>query len=410
MEKQNNQSSGKSIFTYVIIKKNLNLDSFLNIFGTEGTSMTAREQLIHLEDVYDHEGSSEIFLEAMRECLKHHMANNEFFKKYMDAEEFDPDELKTEEDLKKIPFIHANFFKKYEVLSVDREDIVFYATSSGTSGQKSQMFFDKDTQDFGNAMVENEFRYYGFLSDEPTNYLLFTYEPAEISKNLGTAQTDMGLLSYAPVNDTFFALRFNGEGHDFDVYGTIKALEEYEEAGLPVRIFGFPSFLYFTVKQMKDTGHRPLKLNKKSMTMLGGGWKGYADKQIKKQELYDLVEEMLGIPEENCRDGYGSTEHSVPYFECPNHHFHIPVFSRMIIRDVETLEPLPYGEAGFANFITPHLLSVPAVSVLMGDMAVLHAPEECGCGIKTPYMEIVGRAGTSKAKSCAITASELLKR
>ena len=30
--------------------------------------------------------------------------------------------------------------------------------------------------------------------------------------------------------------------------------------------------------------------------------------------------------------------------------------------------------------------------------------------IKTPFMEIKGRAGTSKGKSCAITASELLKR
>lgn len=372
--------------------------------------MTAREKLLKIEDVYDHTGSSDIFMEAMRDCLKHHIANNDFFKKYMAESGFDPDDLKTEEDLKKIPFIHANFFKKYEVLSVDRDDIVFYATSSGTSGQKSQMFFDKDTYDFGNTMIENEFRYYGFLSDEPTNYLLFTYEPAKVSENLGTAQTDMGLLSYAPVNDTFFALRYNGQGHDFDVYGTIKALEEYEKQGHPVRIFGFPSFLYFTVRQMKETGHRPLRLNKKSMTMLGGGWKGYADKQIKKAELYEMVEEMLGIPQENCRDGYGSTEHSVPYFECPNHNFHIPVYSRMIIRDVETLEPLPFGKPGFANFITPHLLSVPAVSVLMGDMAVMHAPEECGCGIKTPYMEIVGRAGTSKGKSCAITASELLKR
>lgn len=372
--------------------------------------MTAREQLIHLENAYDQAGSSELFLESMRECLKHHMENNEFFKKYMDEAGFTPEDLKTEADLEKIPFIHANFFKKYEVLSVPREDIVFYATSSGTSGQKSQMFFDQDTLDFGNKMIENEFRHFGFLSDEPTNYLLFTYEPAETSKNLGTAQTDQGLLSYAPVNEVFYALRYNGQGHDFDVYGTIKTLEEYEKQGLPVRIFGFPSFLYFTVQQMKDTGHRPLKLNTSSMTMLGGGWKGYADKQISKQELYDLVEEMLGIPEANCRDGYGSTEHSVPYFECPHHHFHIPVYSRMLIRDVETLKPLPYGEAGFANFITPHLLSVPAVSVLMGDMAVLHAPEECGCGIQTPYMEIIGRAGTSKAKSCAITASELLKR
>ena len=372
--------------------------------------MTAREKLLQLEDVYDQEGSSEIFLQSMRDSVKHHMDNNGFFKDYMDREGFSPDEIKTEEDLAKIPFIHANFFKKYEVLSVDRDSITEHVTSSGTTGQKSQMFFDKDSFDFGNAMIENEFRYYGFLSDEPTNYLLFTYEPAQTSKNLGTAKTDVGMLSYAPVNDTFFALRYNGQGHDFDVYGTIKALEEYEESGLPVRIFGFPSFLYFTVKQMKDTNHRPLKLNPKSMTMLGGGWKGYADKQISKTELYALVEEMLGIPESNCRDGYGSTEHSVPYFECPKHRFHIPVYSRMIIRDVETLKPLPLGKPGFANFITPHLLSVPAISVLMGDMAVMHDAKECGCGIKTPFMEILGRAGTSKAKSCAITASELLKR
>lgn len=372
--------------------------------------MTAREKLINLEDVYDQENSSEIFLEAMRDCVKHHMDNNEFFKKYMDEAGVKPEDIKSEDDLVKIPPIHANFFKKYEILSVPREQIVEHATSSGTTGQKSQMFFDQDSFDFGNAMVRNEFRHFGFLSDEPTNYLLFTYEPAQISKDLGTAKTDVGLLSYAPVNQTFFALRYNGEGHDFDVYGTIKALEEYEEQGLPVRIFGFPSFLYFTVRQMKETGHRPLKLNKKSMTMLGGGWKGYADKQIQKSELYAMVEEMLGIPAENCRDGYGSTEHSVPYFECPNHHFHIPVFSRMLIRDVKTLEPLPYGQPGFANFITPHLMSVPAVSVLMGDMAVLHDPKECGCGIKTPFMEIIGRAGTSKGKSCAITASELLKR
>lgn len=372
--------------------------------------MTAREKLIAWDDVYDQKGSSEIFMEAMRDCLKHHMEHNAFFKRYMEAAKMRPEELRTEDDLWRIPPIHANFFKRYEILSVPMEDIVEHATSSGTTGQKSQMFFDQDSFDFGNAMVKNEFRQFGFLSEDPTNYLLFTYEPAKVSKDLGTAKTDVGLLSYAPVNDTFFALRYNGEGHDFDVYGTISMLEEYEKQGLPVRIFGFPSFLYFTVRQMKETGHRPLKLNVKSMTMLGGGWKGYADKQISKSELYAMVEEMLGIPARNCRDGYGSTEHSVPYFECPNHHFHIPVYSRMLIRDVKTLKPLPYGEAGFANFITPHLMSVPAVSVLMGDMAVLHEAGGCGCGIQTPFMEIIGRAGTSKGKSCAITASELLKR
>ena len=262
--------------------------------------MTAREKLITLEDVYDHAGSSELFMSAMRECVRHHTDNNDFFRALLEDAGVAAEDLQTEADLAKLPTIHANFFKQYVVLSLPMEQIVEHATSSGTGGQKSQMFFDQDSFDFGNSMVKNEFRYFGFLSDEPTNYLLFTYEPAQVSKDLGTAKTDVGLLRYAPVHETFFALRYNGVGHDFDVYGTIKALEEYESQGLPVRIFGFPSFLYFTVKQMKDTGHRPLKLNTKSMTMLGGGWKGHADKQIKKQELYDLVEEMLGIPEQNC--------------------------------------------------------------------------------------------------------------
>ena len=72
--------------------------------------------------------------------------------------------------------------------------------------------------------------------------------------------------------------------------------------------------------------------------------------------------------------------------------------------------PLGYEKEGFASFVAPHLLSVPGLSVLMGDKAVLHEGSKCGCGISSPYMEITGRAGTSAAKSCAIAASELLKR
>ena len=139
--------------------------------------MTAREKLISMENVYDSKGSSDIFMEAMRDCIKHHINNNEFYSRYMKTESFDPDELKTEEDLEKIPFMHANFFKKYVVLSVDESEIVEHVTSSGTSGQKSQMFFDKDTFDFGNKMVENEFRYFGFYSDERRTIFFLLMSP-----------------------------------------------------------------------------------------------------------------------------------------------------------------------------------------------------------------------------------------
>ena len=70
--------------------------------------MTAREKLLNLNDVYDQEGSSEIFMQAMRDCLKHHMNNSDFFNKYATDLGFHPDALKTEADLKNIPMIHAN--------------------------------------------------------------------------------------------------------------------------------------------------------------------------------------------------------------------------------------------------------------------------------------------------------------
>jgi hypothetical protein len=96
--------------------------------------------------------------------------------------------------------------------------------------------------------------------------------------------------------------------------------------------------------------------------------------------------------------------------ECDHHHLHIPTYERVIIRDVQTLEPLGYGKAGFAQLISPMITSMPSHSILMGDMAVLSPGEDCPCQHETPFIQIQGRAGTSKNKSCAIAASEMLQR
>jgi len=158
---------------------------------------------------------------------------------------------------------------------------------------------------------------------------------------------------------------------------------------------------------MKKMGLPPLKFHPDSLVFLGGGWKGHADKQIEKHDLYKLAEEMLGIPNSRLRDGFGSVEHCVPYVECDRHEFHVPAWSRVFIRDVATLKPLTWGEKGFLHFVSPYITSMPAHSVIMGDMASLH--NDCSCNLKTPYFKIHGRAGVAKNKSCALAASELLK-
>ncbi len=367
-------------------------------------------KLCELDTPYENSDAiDDLFAAAFKEIITWHRQHNSFYAALLARNDFNTDTLSSVLDIEQLPFIHANFFKLHETLSVDRETITEHLTSSGTSGQKSQMFFDRWSITSGRRMVRFIYKQFGFVTpDRPANYLLLAYEPGEGFK-IGTTNTNIFLTSFAPPAEVFFALRRSGSGHEFDRFGTVAKLEQYAEQDLPVRIHGFPSFMYFTLKQMEEMDVR-LQLHPDSLVMFGGGWKGYADQAIAKTELYDMIHDRLGIALSRIRDAYGSVEHSIPYIECEQHHLHVPVWSRLFVRDVKTLQVLDFGEPGFMNFVTPYITSVPAISVMMGDIGVLHPASECSCEAQTPFFEVIGRAGLSRNKSCAVSASELLKK
>lgn len=370
--------------------------------------MTAREQLFNYNKIYDQKGSEKLFIEAMKESVEHHRDNCEFYKKLLEVHNFSIDQINSIEDCKRIPAIPAQFFKHHEILSIKREAVEIHATSSGTQGEKSQIFLDSESIKLGTKMAIKAMRHHGFISIIPTNYIILGYEPKE-GNDMGNVKVALGMTRFAPVKEKVYALKSIGDNYEVDYFGIMNAFQRFNRQRLPVRIFGFPSYLYMLLKTMKDSGMEPLKLNKKSIVLTGGGWKKFNDIMIDKNELYQMVEELLGIPSENCRDFYSAVEHSVAYPECKNHHMHVPIWSRVVIRDVKTLEPLSFDKPGFLSFISPLVSSVPISSILMGDMAVLKDGKACGCGIDTPYFEILGRAGTAKVRSCAIAASEYMK-
>ncbi len=350
---------------------------------------------------------NDIFVSAMREIITWHQKHSKFYADFLKNRNFAPSQWKG--DLDEIPIIPADFFKLHEIKSIPDKDIILHVTSSGTTGQKSQIFFDAWSLGCAQLMVDFIFEEYKWTQKTPANYLLYSYEPQPNLK-LGTSYTDNFLTKYAPVQNVTYALKSNGKsGHDFDLYGCIRALQKFAEEGLPVRIFGFPAFFYFTIQRMIDLGHKPIKLHPDSLVFLGGGWKGHADQQIDKRDFYKLAETQLGILDKRLRDGFGSVEHSIPYVECENHNFHVPIYSKVIIRDLANLKSLGYGQEGFLHFLSPYITSVPAHSIMMGDLAILNPGKACGCGLTTDWFTILGRAGISKNKSCAIAASELLR-
>ncbi|MBD2814792.1 acyl-protein synthase [Xenorhabdus sp. Flor] len=357
----------------------------------------------HVCDGYD-----ALFNNAMCELTLYHCEHTPGYEQWLANNGLDKQAVTELEDWSSLPPLFANYFKRNLIVSNSAKDAL-ELTSSGTTGQKSRMHYDNRSITAAQDMVDRIFNYYDWNTPRQScNYLLLSYEPAG-SITLGTAYTDQFLCKYAPVNRAYYALRHNGKSNEFDPFGTIRALQEFAEEGLPVRIFGFPAFLWFTLQRMEEMGLPALKLHPDSLVSLGGGWKTHADKAIPKLELYQRLVEQLGIPDIRCRDGYGSVEHPVPYMECSHHRFHVPVYSRVYIRHTANISRQPYGEPGFLHFVSPYITSSPAHSIVMSDLAVLHPGDSCGCELTTDWFELLGRAGTSKSRSCAIAASELIK-
>ena len=86
----------------------------------------------------------------------------------------------------------------------------------------------------------------------------------------------------------------------------------------------------------------------------------------------------------------------------------MPIYSRVIIRDPDSLVPLPPGQPGLVEFITPLLTATPILAVMTVDLGILHPAGSCSCGNPAPWLEILGRVGVKDIKTCAAGAAELL--
>ncbi len=351
--------------------------------------------------------SRKLMVDACREMATFHAEHSEEIARIYRKRGFSPDSIKKEEDLERIPSIGVTAMKYFLLTSLPEEEAVLKLTSSGTRGQKTQIWFDRDSLDRVQAQLEELWKQEGLVSREPTNYLMLVYDPDE-AKDLGIAFTLKNQQRFAPPAETFFAIRKNKAGEwAFDLPSVLGKIEVFIEEGKPVRVMGIISFIYELLEELERT--RPVKLPAGSRLLTGGGWKTADDKRVPRDFFRQKASRMLGICEENIRDGYGMAEHSAPYIECRLHRFHIPVYNRVFARDPVDLGLLPPGETGLLELLTPFNAMMPNLSILSTDLGFID-PEPCTCGWKAPTFTLVGRGGLVKHKGCAIKAGEILRR
>ncbi len=351
---------------------------------------------------------SSLFIAACREMAEFHQENNPELRHLYKLRGFEPKQLREEIDLSRLPSIQVTAMKHYLLTSLPHESAVLKLTSSGTRGQKTQIWFDQESLDRVQEMLLTLWKNEGIFSTEPANYMMFVYDPEE-AKDLGIAFSDKNQQRFAPVNQSFYTIRKGPDGGwQFNKKATLDKFRDYENQNLPVRLFGIPSFMFEFLEYL-ESEKIFLNLPRQSLVMTGGGWKAAEDKKVTRAEFRQRLAARMNIPLTQIRDGFGMAEHSAPYIECKFHRFHIPCYNRILIRDPYTMRVLPPGNTGMLELITPFNAMMPTLSVLSTDLGFID-PTACECGSNTPTFTIVGRGGISKHKGCAIHASEIVAR
>ncbi len=356
---------------------------------------------------YDIAHTDDIFLQKTIENAVFQFDNCDEYRRLMLSRGLSREKLSTLKSPAELPFIPTLYFKHHKLLSVPEKKLMIKATSSGTSGNKSIIGFDFKSLWAGLGMVLTVGRKHRLLSPVPCHYIVLGYEFNKHA-SMAVAKTAYGYTWFTPALSRTYALKYENGSYTLQLEHIKQQLIRLSRQKFPVRIIGFPFHAYWLLGQMKDEGIR-LKLPKGSIIAFGGGWKQYFSEKVDKETMYRLVEEVLGIPEKNCREFFGAVEHPILYCDCPKHHFHVPIYSRVIIRDVDTFEPVPNGTPGLVNLITPMVQSTPLVSIMTDDLGILHDECHCDCGIQAPFLEILGRVGMTDITTCAAGAENLMK-
>ena len=330
--------------------------------------------------------------ETLCALTQHHYEACPPYRRFLDAMQFDPKRTRSYYDL---PFLPARLFKEYELLSVERADIVKTVTSSSTSGQQvSKIFLDKAT---AARQTKALARIVASHIGPKRLPMLILDTQAVLKDRAAFSARGAGIIGFSIFsNERIYAF---DENMELDREGITAFLQRH--SGEDVLLFGFTFIIWqHFYKELGRTGFRPDLSNG---TMLhGGGWKKLLDQAVSPADFKRSLREGCGI--RRVYDYYGMAEQiGSVYMECEQGRLHASIFSDVIIRRAKDFSVADTGEKGVIQVVSILPGSYPGHSLLTEDEGVLLGEDDCPCGRLGKYFRISGRLKHADIRGCSDT-------
>lgn len=293
--------------------------------------------------------------EKLVKQVKHVYENVEYYRKLMDEKGVTPDDIKSVDDLHKLPFLTKTDLRDaypYGLLSTDLKSCVRIQSTSGTTGRRVVAFYTQEDVDLWEDCCARAIVAAGGTNEDVCQvaygYGLFTGGPG---LNGGSHKVGCLTLPMSSGN-TERQIQFMQ-----DLHSTILCCT--------------PSYAAFIGETLKDMGLTPDDIDLKAGIFGAEPWT---------EEMRRDIEKSLGI---KAYDIYGLTETTGPgvSFECSEQtgmHINEDHFLAEII-DPDTGEVLPEGSKGELVFTSLDKEAFPLLRYRTRDICVL-SRKKCSCG------------------------------
>lgn len=330
---------------------------------------------------------------ALQALTAHHKAACPAYRKMIDVAFPDHTNARRLADL---PYLPVSLFKNRKLSSTPAQDVRVTIKSSGTTGaQKSQVQLDRATTQLSTQTLTAILRE---LVGGKRLPLMIVDTPRSLNASMDMGARSAAILGLMPFGyNTTFILNDDLSVNEEALRGFMA-----KHGDAPFLMYGFTFLIWQALVPLA----RALHLDLSNATLLhSGGWKYLADEAIDNVRFKDTLKTTANL--DRVINYYGMAEMpGVVFAENMNGLLHPPSFADVIIRDPLTFEPLPDGEVGLVQVLSPVPHSFPGHALLTEDLGVIVETDNGPQGWQGKALRILGRVPKAELRGCSDVIAE----
>lgn len=328
----------------------VSMNGYFYTFLRQGRNFKKILKELEVSQWYSKNELEELQNEKLRKLIEHVYKNVLYYREIFDTRKLKPKDIKTKEDLKKLPFLTKEDVRKNrdKLLAQNfNRSLLSKAYTSGTTGTPLDLFRDIYSINFENASILRQWRWAGYKFDSRRAVL-------RGDLIVPAAQTRPPFWRYNTSENALLMSSYHLSSKNIPYY--LSKIEKFR----PDYIQAYPSSIHLLAAYMKEN-----KINAISLKAV------FTSSEMVTPKIRALTEEYFCC---QVYDYYGLAERVIPIMTCEKGRYHvIPEYgiAEFITFDGDKTELIGTGLTNFA---------MPLIRYKTGDIVICdHKGTKCSC-------------------------------